>query len=299
MDKQTAAEIQAHVDGPSVLLMGETGTGKTTSISTLAIHSGLEVFILITEPSGLESVIDSWISRGVPRNKLRYHVINPVRDDIAGLIDMGQKIGRLDFSALASQKPTSNRINSKWHEMLKWMQDFRDDATGQSFGSIFKFSTNKAFVVDSLSGINDMAMDMVLGDKIQPGPGEWGLAMKNIQKLLALLCSNLKCTFVLTSHLEQEIDETTGGRKLYASTLGKKLAPVIPRYFSEVVLAYREGDKFYWSTSTHGVALKNRGLPLSGKLEPDFKPIIDRYLQRLSYAAEMAIPNSTAPKPAA
>jgi hypothetical protein len=53
------------------------------------------------------------------------------------------------------------------------------------------------------------------------------------------------------------------------STLGKKLAPSIPRFFSEVVLATTEtkGDQksYYWSTNEANTILKDRSLPVGGK----------------------------------
>ncbi len=140
-----------------------------------------------------------------------------------------------------------------------------------------------------------MAMDLVLGDKVTASPGEWGLAMKSIEKLLSFLCSNLKCTFVLTAHMEKETNEVTGGTQIYASTLGKKLAPTLPRFFSEVVMAHREADKFYWSTSSFGVDLKNRALPIGSKLLPDFSPIVGKYAERRAFLGEFSRQSQSKP----
>jgi hypothetical protein len=53
----------------------------------------------------------------------------------------------------------------------------------------------------------------------------------------------------MISHIEREIDEVLGGSKVMASTLGRKLAPKLPRYFSDVILAEKTGAKFSWSTA--------------------------------------------------
>ena len=66
----------------------------------------------------------------------------------------------------------------------------------------------------------------------------------------------------------------------------KKLAPQIPKFFSEVILAdiTTDGDKrtHLWSTNTANVVLKNRSLPISSKLPPTFGPIVEAYKKRLA-----------------
>jgi hypothetical protein len=59
-----------------------------------------------------------------------------------------------------------------------------------------------------------------------------------------------------------------------ASTLGRKLGPKLPRFFSDVVHVKRDGPKFTWSTSTPNVETKARNVPISGDLSPSFGPII-------------------------
>ena len=59
-----------------------------------------------------------------------------------------------------------------------------------------------------------------------------------------------------------------------ASTLGRKLAPRLPRFFDDVVHCKREGNKFTWATDTVNIDLKARNLPLSGGLAPSFTQII-------------------------
>ena len=59
------------------------------------------------------------------------------------------------------------------------------------------------------------------------------------------------------------------------STLGKKLPPLLPRYFDEVVMTKSTGDEFYWSTSEGMVDLKNRYLPRSSKLPPSFAALLE------------------------
>ena len=73
------------------------------------------------------------------------------------------------------------------------------------------------------------------------------------------------------------------------STLGRKLAPKIPRYFGEVIYATRTVNKeqkyeFNWSTVDNTIDLKNRALPVSSRLRPDFGQVVDAYKRRLTEA---------------
>jgi hypothetical protein len=109
--------------------------------------------------------------------------------------------------------------------------------------------------------------------------------MKLLDKALLAWTSNLKCLFVLTAHLARETDEITQSTKVMVNTLGKKLAPDIPKFFSEVVLTSVENGQFFWNTSSTSADLKHRALPLQAKLQPSFKPILEAYNKRLKLLA--------------
>jgi hypothetical protein len=268
---------------PAVLLMGQSGTGKTFSLSTL-IESGLEVFLITTEPNGLESLLDAMATKGLDIHKLHYHVISPARPDFTSLAKMATLVSLSDQAALSAIKPGSERSNAQWIELLKTLNNFTCDRTGEIFGPVDKLGPNRAVVIDSLSGLNLMAMDITVGDKVTASPGEWGIAMKLLDKLLITLTSNLTSTFILTAHTEREVDEISGASQIMVSSLGRKLAPQIPKFFSEIVLTHvqTDGDRrtYYWSTNTQNYTLKNRSLPVGSRLEPSFKPIIAAFHRR-------------------
>ena len=71
-----------------------------------------------------------------------------------------------------------------------------------------------------------------------------------------------------------------GGVKITVSTLGRALAPKIPPMFSDVILSYREGTKFFWSTANAQADLKARNLPLAEGQTQDFKVILDKWISR-------------------
>jgi hypothetical protein len=102
-----------------------------------------------------------------------------------------------------------------------------------------------------------------------------------LEKLLLSLTSQVNCAFVLTAHVEKEVNEISGATQVMASALGRKLAPKLPRFFSEVVMAHRQGEQFLWSNTSQNVDLKKRSLPLGDKLQPSFVPVIEAYRARL------------------
>ena len=269
---------------PSILLMGPSGSGKTYSISTL-LEANLEVFVVSTEPHGLETLLDVTSEKKLPLNKLHWRYIPPARPGFETLERLGKLISISDQKSLSDARP-GNRSEAQWIELLKTFVDFKDDKDGKSYGDVTKFNSKQALVVDSLSGISSMAMDVTIGDKVTANPGEWGIAMRALDKFLLTCTSDLKCFFILTAHVEREEDLITGASKIMVSTLGKKLAPQIPKFFSEVILAdiTTDGDKrtHLWSTNTANVVLKNRSLPISSKLPPTFGPIVEAYKKRLA-----------------
>lgn len=259
--------------GPKILLVGATGSGKTHSIRTL-VDSGLEVFVVFTEP-GMEVLSD------IPSDKLHWHYIPPSGPDWASMIDSAKKINSLSFKSLAEMPDINKRQYTEFLSLLTVLSDFEDQRTGKRFGPVDSFSiSERALVIDSLSGLNVMAMNLVAGSKPVKSMADWGVSMDNLERLITKLTTDVPCTVVLTAHLERETDETTGGITLMASTLGRKLAPRLPRFFSDVVHCYREGTKFYWSTASVNVDLKARNLDLADKLLPSFGPLLARWKSR-------------------
>jgi hypothetical protein len=80
--------------------------------------------------------------------------------------------------------------------------------------------------------------------------------------------------------MTRQVDPMEGGLKKYPNALGKQLAPGIPRFFSDVVCCYREGGNFYWSNDTDDADTKFRNLPMGGKLEPSFVPIVEAWKRK-------------------
>lgn len=269
------------IDPPRIILMGASGTGKSHSIHTLA-KAGLEVFAVITEPTGLETYVDVWLKEKLDPNLLRYAQIGPSSLTLKELEDVAKIIAVSDTEAISKLRPSGNRLNGSWFKLLTLLSNFKDDRTGKEFGPVDSFADNRVVVIDSFSGLNVMAWQLAVGSKPAAHPGEWQVMQNTVETFLNML-SALRCPSVLTAHIDPEPDPITGVTKIMVATLGKKLAPRVPRFFSEVVHSKKEGAKFTWSTTTIGMDLKNRSLPLSDGLPPDFGPIIDAYRKRKEF----------------
>ena len=252
--------------GVNEMLCGASGSGKTHAIRTL-VEAGLEVFVLFTEP-GMEVLAD------VPKEKLHWHYIAPASPDFEDMISSATKINTMSFEAITKLPDINKRKYDEFIQVLVTLSNFKDDRTGQSFGAVDSWDSSRVLVIDSLTGLSLMAMNLVTGSKPVKSLADWGVAIDNLERLITKLCVDTKCHFVLISHLERETDEVTGGTSLMASTLGRKLAPKLPRYFSDVIHVVRKADKFVWSTVTSNVDLKARNIALADNLPPSFAPII-------------------------
>ena len=257
--------------GPKVLIMGESGTGKTYSIRTLA-EAGLEVFVLFTE-NGQETLGDT------DPAQVHWTYIPPAPPSFGEMLQMAKLVNTLSLKALSDHQDNTRSKHNQFYQMLSALTDFKCERTGESFGPVDSFGPGRALVIDSLSGLSLAAMSLVVGGRPVRSQADWQIAMNMLEGFLNKLCF-LQSTVVVTSHVEREVDEVSGGTSIMASTLGRKLAPKIPRFFSDTIHAQRSGGKFFWATDTNGMSLKTRNLPIGGNIPPTFTQIISTWQSR-------------------
>jgi len=257
------------IPGANILLLGETGTGKTHAIRTL-LDAGITPFIIFTEP-GMEVLGD------LPPEDCHWKYIAPASPDWDAMVDSAKKINQLPFQSIAKMEDINKRRYAQFIDVLQALHDFTCDRTGESFGDVATWGPDRAIVIDSLSGLNVMAMNLVVGSKPTKSMADWGMAMDNLERLVQKLCTDTNAFFILTGHLEREVDEVSGGVTLMASTLGRKLAPRLPRFFSDVIQTQRKGKDFFWSTATSNVATKARNLEWAENLPPSFVPLVEAW----------------------
>ena len=277
---QAATETSiSSLPGVNVLLMGPAGTGKTHSIGTL-VDTGLEVFYLALEP-GLESLLGYYKDKGQPiPDNLHWHFLKPPKAGFGELVDAATKINQLTLESLSKMQDPNRGKHNQFIELLSAFNDFPDDRTGKTFGSVDSWTPDRVLVVDGLTGLSRAAMSLVVGGKPVRNQADWGIAQTQVENLLRMLCENCRCHLVVIGHVERETDLVLGGVKLMVQTLGKALAPKIPAMFSDVILTVREGAKWSWDTANVQADLKTRNLPIKSGIDPNFAQIITKWRAR-------------------
>lgn len=264
--------------GCNVLLMGPAGTGKTYSIGTL-VDTGIEVFFFAFE-AGSEALLGYWTDRGlkVPEN---LHIIT-VKSAVASWTEMADSAGYVNKLAYESLKKMADPNRSKYTQFEQFLRTFNDvtDDKGVKYGCIDKWGLDRAIVIDGLTGLSDAAMKAVIGGKADRDQKDWGLSQNLLENFLRKITSDCPCHFILLAHVEREVDQILGGVKLMVSTLGKALPPKLPSMFSDVILAVRNTDKWFWDTASPIADVKTRNLPIAAQNQPTFKSILDKWKSR-------------------
>lgn len=262
----------APYNGVRTLIVGDSGSGKTTVIRTL-LDAGITPFILATEP-GINEILGD-----LPAERCHWHYLPPSSPSWDTMKQSAERINTMSLESLAKAIPDKQNYK-EFIELISIMSNFTCQRTGKAYGPVDKWSTDRAFVLDSLTGLNIMAMNLVAGSKPVKAMADWQIAMDNLSRFLQTLCFVPKCHVVVTAHPEREQDETTGAVRVMASTLGKRTAPTLPRFFSDVIWQYHEGTNFYWSTNETIITTKARNLPIQGKMPTSFVPLIENWKKK-------------------
>src|SRR5262245_6911296 len=277
------------IQPPSVLLAGGSGTGKTSALATQLLH-GLRVFVIVTEPDGVSSLVDAVERLKAPMDKLHWAQCFPHAAGWMELEDMIHKVSTMDQKQLADQRNMGrNSFEPAAKRFLSAFKNFHCDRTGEDFGDVSKWDDSCSLNIDSLTGWCAIGFGCTVGYKPTANPGEWGIAQNVISSMLMKIQSDRQCFFSMTAHTEKEMDEMTGIRKVMVSAIGAKLAPKIPRFFGDVVLTERKlgangKPLFTWSTIDASMDLKNRSLPVGSNLAADFGPVIAAHKRRIESA---------------
>lgn len=256
--------------GPNILLMGESGAGKTYSIKTL-IAAGIEVRGIFTEP------------RYAPLRSIScadgFHLATcfPTSGSWDALSTKAENLTTKTWEQVLKIPDKDKRDYTGMINLISLLHNFKCERCDEEFGDASTWDNSKALVIDSLSGLNHLAFQAVVGGATIKTLPQWGAAMDLELQLINKCCYDTQAWFVLVSHLERLVDEVQGGTLIQVSALGRKNAPEIPKNFDDVILAIKTGDKFTWSTASKGVATKPTYLPLSDTLPPSFATMVDAW----------------------
>lgn len=257
--------------GFTVLNMGDIGTGKTTALRTL-INSGVKPCVLATEP-GIDAILGD-----LPKGSYHLVYIAPADVGWADMISIAKMINASTLQGIAEQGSIKKNLYQQYIEVLMACSNFVCQKTGEVLGPVDSWNTDRAFCLDTLSGFNKMCMNFIVGGKPVASQLDWQAAQKMNMVVIDRLVTGCKCHVIVNAHVEREPDEVLGGTKVMASSLGKKLAPLLPRDFDNVILSEVDsGGKHTWSTIPGKAMLKSRHLPRSDKLTPDYKQLVEAW----------------------
>lgn len=268
---------QAKLRGTKTLLIGGIGSGKTHSLRT-CVDAGLTLFVLATEP-GIEEVLGD-----IPDAKLHWHYLPPFAPSWEDLEKTSRMINQLSYDGLSNIKGGILKEKcTQFLEVYRILSNFPCDRCGQKFGPVDSWGLDRTLAWDSLSGLSIMSKDLMIGMKPTAHQGEWGVSMDNLARAIRKACFDISCHFILTAHTEREPDEISGRSKIMVSTLGKKLAPEVPKYFSDVIYCKRMGKSWHWDTLADDMDTKARNVPWATSVQPSFVPLIQAWKHKTGY----------------
>lgn len=266
--------------GFKTFIVGDSGNGKTHVVRTL-LGTGIQPLVLATEP-GMRALapcdnpacLICKDTRSAPPIPWAY--VSPQPGNITTLLEQAKLINTRDLKFLCNINDTARSgTYTQYLDVLKLVENFVDN-TGRAWGNVSTWNTDRCLVLDGLSSINVMAMDMFVGKRPAYDKSDYQIGQRAILSLITLLTCQTRCHFVLIAHPERGQDEV-GMSKITANALGKALAPDLPRLFDDMPAADRSGDKFTWDTAAPGRVSKGRNLPIKSGLLPDFRQIVDSW----------------------
>lgn len=256
---------------PKVILMGDSGTGKTQALATLA-DSGITPFVIATEQNFLQTASQHLGSR------MHYKFISPQPEQSWDqILDMTKKINTLSYENLCKVSDPFKTAHNKLLDVITTCNKFVCDCCKQDWGSVKNWNTDRAIVIDSFSGLSDMAFALVVGNKPVRAMPDYGVAQGALRMLMGPLTAQTKAMFVLIAHIDREKDEITGGTTITIKTIGNKLGPDLPRMFSDVIRTRRDGTNFTWDTADASATVVARHLPIAANIKPSFAPLIENW----------------------
>lgn len=198
------ASIRNHtsVDVTKLLLVGDSGSGKTATLATLA-NAGYNLRILDFD-DGL-AILPEFLNKDA--------------------------VDRVSFVTL---KDPINKAEA-FRKSANLIGNWRDG--DEDFGPVSKWTSKDVLVIDSLTLMGEAALRgaLVFNNKKpteQASQPEWGTAARDVQNVIQYLTgSEVPCNVVVTTHM-QYMEGETGVSKAYPTSVGSKLSTKLGRYFN-------------------------------------------------------------------
>lgn len=242
-----------------LLLLGNSGAGKTGALATLAT-AGYRLFICDFD-NGLDILLDPTVLAPEHRKNVFFKAMQ----------DRPLKVGdKLVPRATA------------WQDFTKALGNWQEpgpDGKPVSLGNVTTWGPKDVLVVDSLTFATQRAFDdaLQLGGRLgqRAQIQDYGAALESIEAMLELLYSSTcACNVVMTAHLMLQGDEISGVRKALPNVLGQKLAPKVPRFFNNMILAEKisMGNSSKRKFKTVGTAMVDLKVSKPGSIPAEIEP---------------------------
>lgn len=219
-----------------MILLGDSGSGKTSALATLA-NAGYKLRILDFD-NGL--------------------------DILGEYLTDADAISRVDYVTLRDSLTTA----TAYKKMLAQLKDWKTD-DGESLGNVREWGSDTVLVIDSLSFLSQAIMNNTLqfnGKKLtdQLQIQDWGTSNRDLANLLNFLTNDedgqgLTCNLIITSHI-QYIEDQSGKHVAYPVATTKAFATTIGNYFNIMMRLDRKVNKtvpFLRTQADHRMMLKN------------------------------------------
>lgn len=249
-----------------MLLLGDSGSGKTGSLCSLAA-AGYNVRVIDLD-NGLDICKNLLTSPNSPYKSGAEHfnyitITDPMKIASGKLIP-----------AKATVWNRASNLLYNWKEVKP--QDAEETWIGDDFGSVLSWTTNEVLVIDSLTMLCTAALNFVLamngrlGGQVQQN--DWFAAQNLIESLLQMLYDDaVKCNVIVCCHITIH-GEDGGAQRGLPLSLGKALSPKIGRYFNSCLMAKSSGQganvKQKILTRTNGIVELKNTAPL--KVLPEY-----------------------------
>lgn len=249
-----------------LLLLGNSGAGKTRALATLA-NAGYRLMIWDYD-NGLDVLTgkDSE-GRSVVSESARANVFFETLTDAPG-------------------KPPSAYTRGL-NLFNRWK------TASEDLGAPTEWGERDVIVIDSLTlhGVATLNYVLSIAGAMGRPPQlqHWGEAMRLQEQLLQILWSEtIRCNVVITAHVTFiGGEESQGIIRGYPSALGSKLPPKVGRYFNSVLMIEALHNKRVLRTSTRGnIDLKTPVANIPAEMEPD----LAKYFSIVQGAAASATP---------
>jgi energy-coupling factor transporter ATP-binding protein EcfA2 len=176
------------MDGPKILLVGDSGSGKTTALAALAKAGITPNILMLDDGTRVPAILNS------PPGVVNYHRHRDTGLEWSDLKAMSKSLRTKTNKQIQEEDRVGARNSLSFDQMVDVViQEFIDDRTGTSLGSALEWGPEQAFCLDSVSELNDICQHTAVGAKAIQSIADWG-AMMNLEErflkkcLLALPC---------------------------------------------------------------------------------------------------------------